>query len=148
MAKRAIRPEDMFLFLSDGATPDVWQPVMCLTQNAVNIAVADINSNTLCGSGSTPGQVTIEVPFQGEGFVDLDVPGVSISELQAIAISREVKRWKISPVEPKENDEIHTFEGYLSQADKSMQVDNPVTFTCNIKVDTTTYDAQPFNETT
>lgn len=147
MAKREIKPTDLFLFLSDGADPAVWQPVMCLTQNAVNIAVASIDNATFCGNSSTPGALSIEVPFQGQAFVGTDTPEISYLELNQLIRSKEKVDWKIEPLVPVEGDITHTFNGFLTQTDLQGQADNPVNFTASIKVDAETYDAVKFETT-
>jgi len=148
MAKREILPTDMWLWNSDGASPETWRQVMCISQTAVNIAVSQITSNTFCGNKSKAGTVTIEVPFQGEAYTDTELPEISAFELSQMARSKTVSKWKLAPVAPVAEDIISTFEGYLSQCNKQAQTDSPVTFDCNIVVDPSTYDEEKFDPET
>ena len=142
---RKIKATDMTLWKSDGATPTPnILMVACLTQVAVNMARAEIQSKTFCGTTSDPDDVTIEVPFQGEVVLGTDADTISSTELAQLMLSGERAEWIIQPLLPVAGDIISKFTGWLSQNDKSGQVGNNVTFTCNLKVDVPSYSETAF----
>lgn len=134
----------MTLWKSDGGDPATLLMVACLSQVAVNMARAEIQSKTFCGTTTDPDDVTIEVPFQGEVVLGTDADTISSTELAQLMLSGERADWVIQPLLPKEGDVISKFTGWLSQNDKTGQVGNNVTFTCNLKVDPSTYTETSF----
>lgn len=141
---RKIKATDMTLWKSDSGTPATLLMVACLSQVAVNMARGEIQSKTFCGTSTDPDDVTIEVPFQGEVVLGTDASTISATELAQLMLDGTKADWVIQPLIPQPGDVVSKFTGWLSQNDKSGQVGNNVSFTCNLKVDPSTYTETPY----
>lgn len=144
---REIQPEDMGLFAGDGATPEVFRFVDCLSQLTVQRAVAAIKQATICGTVSGKGALEITVPFQGVPFVETDADKISTFELSEMIRNKQTLNWKISPMEPKEGDIIYEFEAYLSSFDNGMQADSASTMSGQLEVTVSSYTETKFETT-
>lgn len=146
MARRAVAPEDMALYLGSKDEITEYKFVDCLTQSTVQRAIAAINTATICENSTTPGALTISVPFQGVPYVEVDADKASAFELSQVARAKEVRKWKLAPAEPKAGDIIYDFEAYLSSFDNGMQADAASTMSGQLEVTVSTYEETIFEE--
>ncbi len=141
MAKRELRANDVFIFISfdAGAT---YSTVICLTNNGITRAVTSIESSTKCGKTSTPGTITESVSFEGNVWLDPDAGESSVVDLIDLMNDQTEFYFKMGVAVPGDGDYTTFGQGYLSQLDESYAVDAAATFSGTItptsKLSTTT----------
>ncbi len=130
MAQREIASNTILLFIgTDGVT---YETVVCLTNNGITRATAEIESNSKCGPNKSAGSQTNSITFEGQGQVDPDSGKTSIDQLDDYWRNTTTIYYKMGPADPIEGDVTYFGTGYISALDESYAVDSPGTFSGTI----------------
>ena len=80
MAQVEVSGSDILLAI-DPALGTNWATIVCLTSNGINISTDTINSSSKCGTSSSPGTQTMDVPFEGNYMKNPDGTNISGADL-------------------------------------------------------------------
>ena len=131
MAKRELRANDVFIFISyNGGTS--YSTVICLTSNGTSRSRDVVTSATKCGTTSTVGSLTETVNFEGVIMVDPDAGESSFVDLLDLMTSGDSFTFKQGVLEPGDGDYTAFGVGYLSALDDTYAVDSNSTFSGTI----------------
>ena len=113
MAQREVQGKDVLLFI-DPAGGTTYDTIVCLTSNGLTLATNTINSSSKCGTSSSPGTSTFDVPFEGNYMLDPDSGNISGADLFTLAKNKTNFSWKMGPAIPVIDDIVYTGTGFLS----------------------------------
>lgn len=96
-----------------------WQTIVCLTSNGINISTDTINSSSKCGTSSSPGTQTMDVPFEGNYMKNLDGTDISGADLFTLAKEKTNFSWIQGTAaaisgSPATGDDTYTGTGFIS----------------------------------
>lgn len=140
MAKREINGKDILLFI-DPAGGEDYDLIICLTSNSINMTSEVINSSSKCGTSSSPGTDTNDVPFEGNFWADPDTGKISGGDLFTLKKNKTNFSWKMGPATPVAGDPIFTSTGFLSSLTLTFP-DGVATFSGTISSDEIEYAEQ------
>lgn len=92
MAQIEVQGSDILLGI-DPAGGTNWQTIVCLTSNGINISTDTINSSSKCGTSSSPGTQTMDVPFEGNYMKLPDGTNISGADLFTLAKNKTNFSW-------------------------------------------------------
>ena len=131
MAKRELRANDVFIFISfNGGT--TYNTVICLTSNGITRATSVIESSTKCGVTSVPGAITRSISFEGNVWLDPDGGESSLVDLIDLFDNQTTFHFKMGVAVPGDGDFTTSGQGYLSALDETYAVDSAATFSGTI----------------
>lgn len=138
MAEHKAKSNDYVLLMGNGATPEVFSPVVCMTSVGFNRSRQIIESNSKCGNSKTPGTKSYNVPIEGQIVFDPDAPKLSIKALNDAFESDSQKSYKLGPVTPVTGDLTYAFKGFFSSLNDTYPTDADSTFSGQLEVDPAT----------
>lgn len=126
------------LYYQTVASPATWKLIACLTSKSFKSALAVIDATSDCGTDSLGGNITQSVSIQGfEDFNDSTIEsGADLYTLQVDAQNQTTPAytWKLAPITPATGDHTLTFYGFISNFQRDYQVNQPITFTADLNI--------------
>jgi hypothetical protein len=138
MAQEEVSGHDIWLGI-DPAGGTNWVTIVCLTSNGINLSTDTINSSSKCGTSSSPGTQTMDVPFEGNYMKNPDGTSISGADLFTLAKEKTNFSWIQATLDaiggsPAQGDDIYTGTGFISSLSITFP-DGTATFSGTISSD-------------
>ncbi len=136
MAERQPDSNARVIAIGNGATPEVFNRIICLTDNSFDLAINNITTETKCGVLNRPGTSTTTVTGTGVLVLDPDTAtDISGPDLFTIASDKEEFNFKYGPILPLSGDVVYSGRGFFTAYNETDTVNTDSTFNFTIQVD-------------
>ncbi len=133
MSLTKIDPRQYFLFIDpDGGTN--YKGIVCLLNFDFNSTTAVNDASSMCGPDQAPGDITSNIPINGQIIIDPDADQISAAEIFTLQQNKTNIGWKIARGTPIAGDITKEGEGFFSSYTETHNKDNVSTFASGIAV--------------
>ncbi len=150
LASKKILGDDKLVFISDGATPPVFSPIVCLTTNSMTKSRDTIDAATKCGADSRPGKPTFQLSFEGETIDNAPTTAVSELEIDWLLKNKVSREFLIQKAIPAIGDSRDRFTGFITQDNTADAMNTMETFSVQVAIQGTpikeVYDGTAWTE--
>jgi hypothetical protein len=134
MAEHYASANSRVIVIGDGDTPEVFNAVVCLTDNSFDLAINNITTETKCGTINEAGTISTTLALSGVLVLDPDDDKVSASALFDLASTGASFNFKYGPITPVTGDIVYSGRGFLTAYGEADSVNTNSTFTGAIQV--------------